>query len=230
MILNERSLKNLEGVHPDLVRVLHRAAEICSVPFVVTEGLRNLKRQKELKAAGKSWTLDSRHLTGHAVDVVDANDFKYDIPDLTKIAAAMKQASRELDIPIVWGGDWKQRDTPHFELDKRVYPASGISLTAKATEIASKVITSRPVLTVATGGTAAKVASAPASTPVPDPAPAVALPSPPDTSWLTGWKGTGTTLADIGSWAWANPLITLGLATWILAAMYLVPKITRKAT
>lgn len=227
MTLNERSLKNLEGVHPDLVRVVHRAAK--AEPFIVTEGLRNLTRQKELVAAGKSWTLNSRHLTGHAVDVVDP-DGKYDIPDMDHIAKAFKDAAAAERVPIVWGGDWKQRDTPHFELDRKVYPASGISLTAKATEIASKVITSRPVLTVATGGTAAKVASAPASTPVPDPAPAVALPSPPDTSWLTGWKGTGTTLADIGSWAWANPLITLGLAAWILAAMYLVPKITRKAT
>lgn len=230
MALNERSLKNLEGVQVPLVRVVTRAAELSPVPFVVTEGLRNLERQKTLKAAGKSWTLDSRHLTGHAVDVVDADDFGYDIPDMEEIAKAFKAAAAELKIPIDWGGDWKTRDTPHFELDRKAYPASGISLTQKAKEIAGKVITSKPVLTVATGGTAATVASSPDSTPVPVQAPAVSLPPPPDTSWLTGWKGTGTTLADLGTWAWQNPLITIGLAAWILAAMYLVPKITRKAT
>ena len=114
--LNERSRKALVGVHPDLVRVVELAAERCEVPIVVTEGLRNLDRQKELKAAGKSWTLDSRHLTGHAVDLVDADNYAYDIPDLDKIAAAMRAASDDLRVPIVWGGDWKSRDTPHFEL------------------------------------------------------------------------------------------------------------------
>jgi peptidoglycan L-alanyl-D-glutamate endopeptidase CwlK len=215
--LNERSLRNLEGVKVELVRVVTRAAEISPVPFVVTEGLRNLKRQKELKAAGKSWTLDSRHLTGHAVDLVDADDFKYDIPDLTKIAEAMKQASRELDVPIVWGGDWKQRDTPHFELDRRVYPASGVSIVTKVKEVVTKVATSKPVLTVGSAvGTAAVSAD---STPVPAPAPPISLPAPPDTSWAVGWKGFGTTVVDLGTWAWANPLITLGLAAWVTAVI-----------
>src|SRR5690554_1494796 len=102
MPLNERTRKNLQGVHVDLVRVVERAAEISSVPIVVTVGLRNLDRQKQLVAAGKSWTRDSRHLTGHAIDVVDANDFTYDIPDMDHIATAMKQAAAELKVPIVW--------------------------------------------------------------------------------------------------------------------------------
>jgi peptidoglycan L-alanyl-D-glutamate endopeptidase CwlK len=110
----ERTRRNLVGVHPHLVQVVERASEISPVPFVVTEGLRTLDRQRQLKKAGKSWTLNSRHLTGHAVDVVDADDFKYDIPDMTKIKEAMFSAAEELKIPLVWGGDWKQRDTPHF--------------------------------------------------------------------------------------------------------------------
>lgn len=126
MSLNERSIKNLAGVHPDLVRVVEMAAARCEVPIVVTEGLRSRERQAELKAAGKSWTLNSRHLTGHAVDLVDADNYGYDIPDLDKIAAAMRSAANECGVPIVWGGDWKSRDTPHFELDRKAYPASGI--------------------------------------------------------------------------------------------------------
>lgn len=125
MTLNERSRNNLAGVHPDLVRVVELAASKCTVPMVVTEGLRTLERQKMLKAAGKSWTLNSRHLTGHAVDLVDADDFGYDVPDMSAIAKAMKEAAAECDVPIVWGGDWKSKDTPHFELDRRHYPAKG---------------------------------------------------------------------------------------------------------
>ena len=68
-ILSRRSLKNLEGVHADLVRVVERALEITSVDFVVTEGLRSVERQEQLVKSGASKTRRSRHLTGHAVDV-----------------------------------------------------------------------------------------------------------------------------------------------------------------
>lgn len=219
MALNERSRRNLVGVHPDLVRVVERAAEISTVPLVVTEGLRNLDRQKQLVAAGKSWTLDSRHLTGHAIDVVDANDFKYDIPDMDHIALAMKQAAAELKVPIVWGGDWKQRDTPHFELDRKAYPASGVSITTKAKEIATTIMTSKPVLTT-TGVVGGAVATD--STPVQRPS----IPSPPDLSLGVGWKTFGQTVADLGSWAVAHPLLTMGLAGLItlLAFPKLIPE------
>lgn len=217
MALNERSKNNLVGVHPDLVRVVERAAE--NVTFIVTEGLRNLDRQRQLVKAGKSWTLDSRHISGHAVDVVEP-DGKYDIPDMDHIAVEMKKAAKELGIPIVWGGDWKQRDTPHFELDRKVYPASGISLTQKAKEIATKVVTSKPVLTV--GGTAAGGAAV-SSDSVPVPPSAPAIPTPPDLTAVSAWKGFGETLAGLWSFAWSNVLLT-ALLLVILAALYFLPK------
>lgn len=218
MALNERSKKNLAGVHPDLVLIVERAAE--SVPFIVTEGRRTIDRQQQLVKAGKSWTLNSRHLTGHAVDVVDP-DGKYDIPDMDHIAKAMKDAAADLKIPIVWGGDWKQRDTPHFELDRKAYPASGISITTKAKEIASKVITSKPVLTVA-GGTAGSVAVSSDSTPVPAPS----LPAPPDLAPALAWKGFGETLSGLWSFAGANVLLT-GLLLVIIAALWFLPKVQK---
>jgi hypothetical protein len=67
---SERSLRNLEGVHPDLVRVMHRAIAITEVDFTVIEGLRTRERQKKLVEKGASTTMNSRHLTGHAVDIV----------------------------------------------------------------------------------------------------------------------------------------------------------------
>jgi hypothetical protein len=44
----------LRGVHPDLVQVVERAAELSDRPFRVLEGLRTLERQRTLKAKGAS--------------------------------------------------------------------------------------------------------------------------------------------------------------------------------
>lgn len=125
MMLNERSEKKLEGVHADLVKVVRRAVEICEIDFVVVEGLRTMKRQRELVAKGASWTLKSRHLTGHAVDLAPLIDgeVRWDWPPFYLIAAAMKQAAIDVSVPIEWGGDWRKKDGPHFQLPAKTYPA-----------------------------------------------------------------------------------------------------------
>ncbi len=121
--LSRRSLSNLKNVHPDLVKTVQRAIEITPVDFVVTEGLRSVNRQKELYAAGATWTMNSRHLTGHAVDLAAwVGEVRWDWSLYDRIAFAMKQAAEELDIDLVWGGDWKKRDGCHFELNRRTYP------------------------------------------------------------------------------------------------------------
>ena len=123
--LGQRSLDRLKGVHPDLVKVVKRAIEITTVDFTVLEGLRTPERQKVLYESGASTTLNSRHITGHAVDlgawVDDQVDWSW--PLYSKIASAMKLAASELNVPITWGGDWKSfKDGPHFELQRKVYP------------------------------------------------------------------------------------------------------------
>jgi peptidoglycan LD-endopeptidase CwlK len=126
MTLPVRALKILEGVHPDLARVISHAADLSGVAFTVTEGRRTLERQKQLKAAGASLTLKSRHLTGHAVDVAALvnGKIRWDWPLYSRIAAVVKASADELRIPIVWGGDWTHfRDGPHFELPHKEYPA-----------------------------------------------------------------------------------------------------------
>lgn len=123
--LSTRSRKRLEGVHPDLVRVVERAIQITPIDFMVTEGLRSVTRQAELKRAGASQTMNSRHLSGKAVDVAAmiGRDVRWDWPLYPKIADAFKQAALELGVPIVWGGDWTSlKDGPHFELDRKAYP------------------------------------------------------------------------------------------------------------
>lgn len=130
MSLDIKSTKALDRVHPDLVRVVERASEI--IAFRVTEGLRTKERQKQLVAQGKSRTMNSRHLTGHAVDLVDAAG-SYDDAKMREIAQAMKSAADELGVPITWGGDWtKFCDTPHFELEWHAYPAGSMVSKIKA--------------------------------------------------------------------------------------------------
>jgi peptidoglycan L-alanyl-D-glutamate endopeptidase CwlK len=136
-----RSLRNLEGVHPDLVRVVTRALELSDVDFAVIEGRRTKERQAELVAKGASWTMASRHLTGHAVDLAPfiAGGIRWDWPPFYRIASAMKRAALDQNVPVRWGGTWRrldalelpvtqaslhpsQADGPHFELPRDVYP------------------------------------------------------------------------------------------------------------
>jgi peptidoglycan L-alanyl-D-glutamate endopeptidase CwlK len=123
--LGPRSKQRLKGVHPDLVKVVERAIEISTIDFTVLEGLRTPERQKALLEAGASQTLNSRHITGHAVDLgawVD-NQVDWSWPLYHKIAAAMKDAAKQEGVSIVWGGGWRTfKDGPHFELDRKVYP------------------------------------------------------------------------------------------------------------
>ena len=120
--LGAKSLSKLDGVHPDLVAVVERAIELTEQDFTVLEGLRDIDRQRELVRTGKSTTMNSRHLTGHAVDIAPwpiSWDWDYFYP----IADAMKQAASELNISLEWGGDWKSfPDGPHFQLSRKVYP------------------------------------------------------------------------------------------------------------
>lgn len=119
MILNVRSEKNLVGVHEDLVKVVRRAASITDVDFIVTEGLRSKERQALLVKAGASQTMNSKHLTGNAVDLaaVVAGDVRWDWPLYSKLAKVMKQAAKDVGVTIEWGGDWKSfKDGPHFQL------------------------------------------------------------------------------------------------------------------
>jgi peptidoglycan L-alanyl-D-glutamate endopeptidase CwlK len=120
--LSNRSLSNLQGVHPDLIGVVKRAIEITEQDFSVIEGVRNIDRQRELVAQGKSTTMNSRHLTGHAVDLAPyplSWDWEYFYP----IADAMKEAAEEQGVDLEWGGDWSSfPDGPHFQLSWEAYP------------------------------------------------------------------------------------------------------------
>lgn len=151
MPLVASGLPKLNGVHKDLIRVVKRAGALCPIDFTVTEGLRTLARQKQLVAAGASQTLNSRHLTGHAIDLapVIGGQIRWDWPPFYKLAEAMRAAAIAEGVQIRWGGCWDVRlnamkasperesaayvqrrraqkrrafvDGPHFELPSELY-------------------------------------------------------------------------------------------------------------
>jgi peptidoglycan LD-endopeptidase CwlK len=129
-MMDARSERNLQGVHPELVRVVREAWSTLAdndmgLRFVVIEGLRSKARQAELVKAGASQTMNGRHLSGHAVDLMAtvAGRGRWDWPLYAHLGSHVKVIAASLGVPIVWGGDWRTlRDGPHFELDRRTYP------------------------------------------------------------------------------------------------------------
>lgn len=129
-VLSAHSLAKLEGVHPDLVRVVRRALEVSQLDFTVTCGLRTEKQQEAVMRDKKSTTMNSRHLTGHAVDLAPLwnkevvnggrpENWHY----FERVAKAMKMAALECKVPIEWGGDWETfKDGYHYQLTWKSYP------------------------------------------------------------------------------------------------------------
>ena len=118
--LGRTSTRRLEGVHPILAHVVERAIQITETDFAVTEGTRSEKRQRQLVKAGKSQTLNSRHIpvvpkaapelgsVSHAVDLVGwvGDALSWDIGHLCDIADAIRTAAIEQNVSIEWGGCW----------------------------------------------------------------------------------------------------------------------------
>lgn len=119
-----RSKERLKGVHPDLVKVLEEAIKESPLDFSITEGLRTRERQKALFDAGKSQTMNSRHLTGKAVDiaVIKDGEVTWDLKYYRIVTDHIKSVAKKLDIPIVCGIDWVSFvDGPHIELHRSKY-------------------------------------------------------------------------------------------------------------
>ncbi len=120
----ERSLKNLEGVHPDLKMLMLQSIENSPHDFAITEGVRSPERQRELYAQGKSLTLLSRHLTGKAVDIMVYVNGKgtWELKYYKEVTDHIKNKAKELGIEIICGIDWRSLvDGPHIELSKNKY-------------------------------------------------------------------------------------------------------------
>lgn len=106
--LSKRSLRELEGVKPELVQVVHTAIELTSIDFGVTQGLRTYEEQRQLVAKGASQTMKSKHLTGDAVDVVAyiGSRISWELNLYDNIADAFKAAAIEHGVKMRWGAAW----------------------------------------------------------------------------------------------------------------------------
>lgn len=105
--LSQISLRNLQGVNQNLQNLVNLAIKETPIDFRVTEGLRTLSRQKHLVEIGASQTLNSRHLTGDAVDLVPWDGGpRWEWPLIYRMAEHIRKCAKELSISLRWGGCW----------------------------------------------------------------------------------------------------------------------------
>lgn len=138
--LSKRSKSNLEGVHPDLVKVIERAIKITPIDFGVSEGVRTVERQRELVATGKSTTMRSKHIPrymepeefgtwgsgeyGCAVDLFVIVDGKvtWEHKHFRKVIQAVFTAAIDLGVQVEAGALWRDfLDSPHIQLNLGYY-------------------------------------------------------------------------------------------------------------
>jgi peptidoglycan L-alanyl-D-glutamate endopeptidase CwlK len=126
---SRRSEERLEGVHPDLVDVAHRAIELTPYDFGITQGVRTIEEQRRFVDEGKSTTMNSRHLIqddgySHAIDIavyVDGS-ITWEVPYYRKVVQAFFTAAIEKNVQINSGVLWRTFvDGPHIELNYRFY-------------------------------------------------------------------------------------------------------------
>ena len=122
------SENRIQGLDPGLVSVLRLVIQRSKVDVMVAEGLRSKKRQANLLAQGKTWTLNSRHLTGHAVDIAPLINGKVpwnDPKPWVELSKVVFECADELGVILQWGGDWdldgewrdeSKFDGPHYQI------------------------------------------------------------------------------------------------------------------
>lgn len=111
--LGTSSRQELEGVDNGMVLVVEYAIQITPIDFSVHDGLRTLEEQREYVRTGASETMQSKHLTGNAVDLVPYINgrLRWEWKPIYQIAAAMHEASLYYNYPLIWGAVWDRQLT-----------------------------------------------------------------------------------------------------------------------
>ena len=115
-----RDIKSLQPIAQQAAQLFLDECKRRNIPIFVTEYHRSQARQNYLYEQGRTrpgnivtWTKTSNHTAGYAWDIaVNPPNDLYD----SKIIAKAGQVAKELGIE--WGGDWKEKDTPHFQVSK----------------------------------------------------------------------------------------------------------------
>ncbi|MBX9816064.1 MAG: M15 family metallopeptidase [Sphingomonas sp.] len=122
----QKSLRELKGVHLDLVAVANRAIQITSQDFAIHDGLRSIEEQRENVRRGVSQTMASKHLPqadgfGHAFDAVPVvnGKLRWEWQPIYHVTAAVRAAAIQLGVSIRWGGVWDRvlNDLPASSID-----------------------------------------------------------------------------------------------------------------
>lgn len=113
----------LKGVDKRLVDICNAAIKI--IDFSVIDGVRTIEEQRVNVARGKSWTMNSKHLDGKAVDLAPYPLAWADTEMFCLLAGVMRACAHAQGVTLRWGGDWnrnestkdeRNRDYGHFEL------------------------------------------------------------------------------------------------------------------
>jgi peptidoglycan L-alanyl-D-glutamate endopeptidase CwlK len=122
---SERSLDVLHTVHPDLQYLFKMVVLRFDCTILPDGGYRTPERQQELYDAGHSKTLNSKHLTGRAVDVAP---YPIDWDDMKRwyaFCGYVRGTAERLEVDVRGGFDWDSdwtftdqtfHDLPHWEL------------------------------------------------------------------------------------------------------------------
>ena len=129
--LSSRSLKALEGVHPDLVAVVKRAIQITPVDFVVIE--------YKFDAQGMSGTIDGRQMSDSWIrgDLTGTNRVLEAVGGDQRLADQVQDAMRNGRIE-----KWKINVKPDGSTEVRVLDGRGYVL--PVSKSGSKILCGRP--------------------------------------------------------------------------------------
>jgi len=114
--LSTRSLDRLIGVDERLATVVKGAIHRSKIDFGVICGMRTMDEQRALVEKGASQTMKSKHLQGHAVDLMAyiGSRASWELNLYDDIADAVAESAREADVPIRWGAAWTVPNIAYF--------------------------------------------------------------------------------------------------------------------
>lgn len=119
----KRTLSRIAELHsvyqPYVINLINTTYKELKITWVITDGYRSPREQNALPSANtNAKALQSYHQYGLAIDIVSVrngeitylSDSKQSIEDSKKIGPIGQK------IGLVWGGVWRKKDWPHFEL------------------------------------------------------------------------------------------------------------------